>query len=167
MRAPDVDVDLSTGEVVPLESLYRERRLALVFLRHLGCIFCREHVAQLRRLKDLNIVFVTMAGPQQTDAFRQEMGSPHAFICDPQRRLHQHFAVPRGDLGKALHPQVFIRGIGAVLAHGMQKRPEADPLQMPGVAVIDTDGSVMWQHRAKHMADNPSADQLEQRLADA
>lgn len=36
MKAPDVDVLLSTGERVPLRSLYEERKLVLVFLRHFG-----------------------------------------------------------------------------------------------------------------------------------
>lgn len=36
MHAPDVDVMLSTGERVPLRTLYEERRLVLVFLRHFG-----------------------------------------------------------------------------------------------------------------------------------
>jgi hypothetical protein len=36
MRAPDVNVLLSTGEIIPLSDLYRERLVTLVFLRHFG-----------------------------------------------------------------------------------------------------------------------------------
>lgn len=159
-----MQVLLSTGERVSLSSLYERERLALVFLRHLGCVFCRDHVAQLRRLKDVNIVFVTMGSSEQTEAFRKEMASPHRFICDPERALHQHFDVRRGDIGKVLHPQVFIKGIGAAMSHGMQKKPETDPMQMPGVFVIDTDGEVLWEHRARHAADNPSGEEIAKHL---
>lgn len=36
MQAPDIEVTLSTGERLPLRSLYEKRRLVLVFLRHFG-----------------------------------------------------------------------------------------------------------------------------------
>jgi peroxiredoxin len=164
MRAPDVEVQISTGEIVPLGNLYENERLALVFLRHLGCVFCRDHVAQLRRLKDLNIAFVTMGTVAQTEAFRDEMDSPHRFICDPERSLHAHFDVRRGGMAQVLHPQVFVRGIGAAMSQGLQKKPETDPLQMPGVFVIDTSGEVLWEHRARHAADNPSGEEIKRRL---
>ncbi len=159
-----MQVLLSTGETVALASLYETERLALVFLRHLGCVFCREHVAQLRRLKGVNIVFVTMGSPEQTEAFRKQMASPHRFICDPDRVLHQHFDVRKGGLGMVLHPQVLIRGIGAAMSQGMQSKPETDPMQMPGVFVIDTNGEVLWEHRARHAADNPSGDEIQKHL---
>jgi hypothetical protein len=36
MRAPDVSVTMSLGDVVPLADLYRDHAIALVFLRHFG-----------------------------------------------------------------------------------------------------------------------------------
>jgi len=167
MIVPDVKVQMSSGEVVPLASLYASERLALVFLRHLGCIFCREHVAQLRRLKDLNIVFVTLGTIEQTEAFRTKMQSPHRFICDPDKSLYQHFELPKGGLTQMISPQVFVRAIGATLQGHRNARSDGDPLQMPGVFIIDTDGQIIWQHAARHAADNPSAEEIERRLHDA
>lgn len=165
MRVPEVDVVLSTGEQVPLRSLYSEHRLALVFLRHLGCIFCREHVSQLRRLKDLNIVFVAMASPEQTEAFRLKMQSPHRFVCDPEKALYQHFELPKGGLAQMISPQVFVRAIGATLqGHFNASSAQADPLQLPGVFVIDTDGAILWSHQARNAADNPSPDEIARHL---
>ena len=36
------------GRPVRLGALWADAPAALVFLRHYGCVFCREHVAQLR-----------------------------------------------------------------------------------------------------------------------
>ncbi len=36
MRAPEVDVVLHTGERIELSTLYHEKPLILVFLRHFG-----------------------------------------------------------------------------------------------------------------------------------
>lgn len=164
MQLSDVEVQLSTGETVTLGALYAEQPLALVFLRHLGCIFCREHVAQLRRLKDLNIVFVTLGNVEQTEAFRQKMQSPHRFICDPEKALYHHFDLPRGGLTQVLSPQVFVRAIGATLQGHSNARTGQDPLQMPGVIVIGTDGEVRWQYRSRNAADNPPPDEIERHL---
>lgn len=167
MTVPDVNVQMSTGEELPLSSLYARERLALVFLRHLGCIFCREHVAQLRRLKDLNIVFVTLGTIEQTEAFRAKMQSPHRFVCDPEKKLYQHFELPKGGLTQMISPQVFVRAIGATLQGHRNQSSGGDPLQMPGVFIIDTDGQIVWQHSARHAADNPSPEEIQKHLQDA
>ena len=106
MKAPEIDVTLSTGEVKPLRSLYEQERLALVFLRHFGCTFCREHVRELRRLPELNIAFVTLGTPEQAEDFRLNMGSPHVFISDPEKKLHGMFNLERGGLTQILEPGI-------------------------------------------------------------
>lgn len=164
MSLSEVEVLLSTSERVMLASLYRDQPVALVFLRHLGCIFCREHVAQLRRLKELNIVFVTLGNPDQTEAFRQKMQSPHRFICDPEKALYRHFELPRGGLSQVLSPQVFVRAIGATLQGHRNAHSSADPLQLPGVFIISTDGEVTWQYRSRNAADNAPPDEIERHL---
>ena len=49
-----VDSDLATatildtaGQAVPFSHLYAERPTLVVFVRHFGCIFCRERFADL------------------------------------------------------------------------------------------------------------------------
>jgi peroxiredoxin len=162
--APCVDVLLSTGETVPLKALYETQRLALVFLRHLGCVFCKEHVAQLRPLKDDNIVFVTLGTPDQTEAFRKRMRSPHKFICDPEKKLHAYFNLTRGGLAEFINPHVIGRVI-SVLLHGyLQGIPHGDAAQLPGVFIIEIDGTVTWEQRAKDISDTPRAGEVQSKL---
>lgn len=162
--APDVEVTLSTGEQVPLKSLYERERLALVFLRHFGCTFCKEHVAQLRRLPDLNIAFVTLGTSEQADEFRKRMDSPHKFISDPSKELHALFNLERGGMAQVVNPHTIVRTIAGVFKGYMHTKPIGDPMQLPGVFLIETDGTVEWEQRGRDAADSPSADEIASRL---
>jgi hypothetical protein len=164
VNAPCVDVLLSTGEIVPLKTFYETQRLALVFLRHLGCVFCKEHVAQLRPLKDDNIVFVTLGTPEQTEVFRKRMKSPHKFICDPEKKLHAYFNLRRGGLAEFINPHVIARAIGAMLHGYLQGMPYGDAAQLPGVFIIETDGTVTWEQRSKDISDTPRAPEVQGKL---
>jgi peroxiredoxin len=50
--APDFTLPTADGQLVSLgEALRSGRNVLLVFLRHLGCLLCREHVAQLSQYR--------------------------------------------------------------------------------------------------------------------
>jgi len=40
------------GRRIPLTSLWSHRKIALVFLRHLGCRFCWYQASELRKITD-------------------------------------------------------------------------------------------------------------------
>jgi peroxiredoxin len=167
MHAPDVQVTLSTGETVPLSSLYQSERMALIFLRHLGCVFCKEHVAQLRSLTDLNIVFVTLGTVEQSEVFRKKMHSPHKFICDPDKTLHGLFNIGKGGMAEFINPHTIVRTIAAMMQGYLNGLPQGDGAQMPGVFVIETDGTVTWEQRARDIADTPRAGEIKAKLRPA
>lgn len=161
MTAPDVMVQLHTGETVSLKDLYLEMRLVLVFLRHCGCIFAKEQVANLRFHPNLNIAFVSMANVEETAAFRERLRSPHPFIADPDRRLYAAFGLGRGEGKQIFNLKTFARGFGAMLRGHWVGKPVGDPWQMPGVFVIESDGEVSWEYRSVHAADNVDAKLVE------
>jgi peroxiredoxin len=160
VNAPKVDVLLHTGEHVPLESLYADRRLVLVFLRHCGCIFAKEQVSDLRFHPNLNIAFVSMGNLEQTRDFRERSRSPHSMIVDPDRELYRAFGLGRGEGKQLFSPKTFARGFGATLRGHWVGKPVGDPWQMPGVFLIEPDGTVSWEYRSVHIADNVPADRI-------
>lgn len=163
-HAPNVDVLLDTGETVALSHLFAERDVVLIFLRHYGCVFCKEHVAQLRLHGDLNVVFVSMGNQEQTRAFRERFRSPHRFIVDPSTALYQAFGLGRGTGKQMFNTKTFSRGFGAVLRGHFVGMPVGDPWQMPGVFVINPAGEITWEYRSVDAADNPDADTIRQGL---
>lgn len=156
------DVLLHTGEIIPFAELHREP-VALVFLRHLGCLFCREHVVQLRDYPDLNVVFVAMAGPGETNEFRTDHASPHRFVCDPERVLHSQFGVATARFGQVLNPRVLLRGASA-MKYGLA-RPTGNPMSLAATVVLNEDGEVVWTHHARDIADNATPQQIVEGLA--
>lgn len=144
MRAPDIHAVLETGERLPLRGLYSEQRLVLVFLRHLGCMFCRQQVAQLRVHHSLNVAFVVMANLEQALAFKAKMRSPHRFLCDPERELYQAFGLGLADRSQFFEAKTFGKGIGAMLKGHFAGLPIGDVRQLPGIFVIDPSGEVVW-----------------------
>ena len=166
MRVPEIGLLLSDGERTTLRVLAAEGPVALVFLRHLGCIFCREQVATLRdALPTENVVFVTMAEPKLAARFRAWMRSPHPFLCDPERRLYTAFGLQCADRRTLFGQRVVLRGVGALLKGYRQGRIVGDPWQLGGTFVIDADGCVTASFPAADAGDHPSPEALRNALA--
>lgn len=167
MLASNIEIDLSTGQRIPLTELYRERPLALVFLRHLGCAFCKLQVASLRDAVDMNLAFVTLGSVQDTEAFRVRMFSSHTFIADPQKILYKAFGLNRGSLWQMIQPRVIGKGMVATLRGYPNKRSGGDPMQMPGAFVLNRNGKVVWQHTSIDASDIVTEEFLRQGIARA
>lgn len=128
--------------------------MALVFLRHLGCIFCRENVCRLAREAPHDRIFlVAMADPDQAREFLRRYPTPHQMICDPERGLFEAFGLERGSIGQLFGPKVWLRGAKAMASGHRQGRVQGDPYQLPGSFILDRESKVVWSHLAKHAAD--------------
>ncbi|MEI7577264.1 MAG: peroxiredoxin-like family protein [Armatimonadota bacterium] len=154
MRAPYAIVNLDSGESVNLDSLYADRPLALVFMRHYGCIFCREQLASLREFKDDNIVLVGMGDQKDTVEFKKRMEVPQTIISDPTKGLFQQFGLRRASFGQFVNRRVVNRGINALRAGHREGLPNADPMQLAGVFILNQDGEVVFEHRSSDSSDN-------------
>lgn len=161
MRVPEFGVLRHDGTQASLRSLAEERPVALVFLRHLGCVFCREQVAALRdALPEANVAFVTMVAVPLAARFRTWLRSPHAFLCDPDRVVYRAFGLERGSPGQLFAPAVLARGAAALRAGHRQGRPQGDVWQLGGTFVIDREGLVRAAFPARDAGDHPSPEAL-------
>ncbi len=143
-----------------------ERPTLLLFLRHLGCVFCRQMVKDVRIASDEadagqaekrfpRVVFVHSAGAEQGARFfgRYWPGAPA--ISDREKRLYTAFGLERGSLVQLVGPAVIGRGARAMLrGHGIG-RPAGDPLLMPGLFLIAPDGRILARHTFRHIGDHP------------
>jgi hypothetical protein len=152
--APLVVVTLHSGESVELESLYRDRPLALVFLRHFGCIFCREQITQLRGFPNENVVLVAMGKVQETSDFREKMESPQLFISDPNKSLHELFGLRRGSFTQMFNPTTFKRGFAASKMGNKVGSPVGDPWMLAGTFIIQCNGELSFSHYSRDASDN-------------
>lgn len=160
MLAPDLGYVSHTGERGALRSLYADGPLAMVFLRHLGCVFCREQVAMLHDYQASRLVFVVMASPKETAQFRQEMNSPHTFLCDEAQELYRAFGLKRGGVGQMFNLKTFKRGMEATRAGHRVGRPVGDPWVLGGAFLVSQGGEVTFRKPAHDASENVTASEL-------
>lgn len=149
-----------TGE--KLITLCAGSPVLLVFLRHAGCPFCREAVADIARSRraieetGTRLVLVHM---RDSEAIGRLLGKHGLLdvdrICDPEQKLHRVFGVRRGKLWQLLGPFVLWRGVrAAILAgHGIGAA-SADTFQLGGLFLI-RDGEIVRRFRHRTSADRP------------
>ncbi len=152
----------STESGERLVDLVQASPVLLVFLRHSGCTFCREAVADIAKLREeiesngTRIVLVHMgdrAGIEQL--VKKRTLSDVDRICDSNQELYRTFGLKKGSWRQLFGPKVWARSVIAAIlrGHGLG-RPSADASQMPGVFFVDR-GLVVSAYRHRSAADRP------------
>jgi peroxiredoxin len=127
-----------------LRDLSFESPVMLVFLRHFGCTFCKQALADLARDKTniefdgTHLVLVHMGDPEQAArVFSKYRFKRLDHVADPGQRLYQAFGFKRGTFGQLFGPGVIWKGLAATLTggHGVG-RLEGDGFQLPGIAFV-------------------------------
>jgi peroxiredoxin len=117
----------------------------LVFLRHLGCTFCRSMLHDLKEqlplIESLNVQvgFVHMSPESsETHAFFEAYGLEECpRFSDPDRILYKSVGLKRGTLPQLFGWDSFKKGIPALLeGHGAGPL-EGDGFQLSGVVLLD------------------------------
>jgi hypothetical protein len=143
-----------------LAELSAGQPLLLVFIRHVGCTFCREALADLAAQRSpleaagLRLAVVHMSSPANAAALLARYGLDDIDqFSDPDCRLFRAFELARGTLWQVLGPAIWRRGLFALLRHGIGK-PEGDGFQLAGVFVVK-DSKVVASFRHATSADRP------------
>lgn len=164
MQAPLTVITLATGETRELSEFYKEKPLILVFLRHLGCVFCREQIAELREFKTENIVLVCMGRIREASDFKNKMEIPQVLVSDPNKLLYEAFGLRRGSFGQILNPTLTRKSIRLMKEGHRPGMVRHDPWMMAGVFRIEQDGEVSYSHFASDISDNLSGSAIAQLL---
>jgi hypothetical protein len=144
-----------------LASLSASQPLLLVFLRHSGCTFCREALADLQRRRTeierqgVRLALVHLGDPDAFARLTADYGlSDVPVVWDPERRLYRGLGLRRGSLAQLLGPKVWWRGAKAFWAgHGLGSL-DGDGTQLAGVFLIQQ-GRVIRRHLHATAADRP------------
>ena len=156
------DVQVPGGRVTSLSGLSGRRRQLVVFLRHGGCVFCREALHTLAAERQdiesqgTGLVVVQMGTPEQGRKLLNGYGLADVpLVSDPQCRLYRAFGLERGRFGQLFGPSVFARGVVAFCRdrHGIGTLV-GDGFQMPGVFLVH-EGRVVRSHVHAHAGDVP------------
>jgi len=158
---PDLLPYMITNLGHSLDELSQQQPVMLVFLRHFGCIFCREALSDIAGQREhiesggIKIVFVHMAAPEEAEKYFEKYqlsGSEH--ISDPTCRFYQAFGLVKGNFRQLFGLQTWIRGFTAVTEGHSAGAQLGDGFQMPGVFIIQQ-GVILERFVHKLASDRP------------
>jgi hypothetical protein len=151
-----------------LASHLGEGPMLLLLLRHGGCTFCREAIADLEPLRnglELEGVQLGVVHMAQPEVAPKDAGASAGCsiapdlthvpqFADPDRLLYRSVGLGRGSWRELFGPAVAARGLAAfVRGHGVGALA-GDGLQMPGAALI-RDGELLGVRRHRHAGERP------------
>jgi hypothetical protein len=130
----------------------------VLFIRHAGCTFCREALAELARVRKelesqgLRLVVVHMSRVDTASALLERYGLGDVdHFSDPECRMFRALELARGSLWQVLGPAVWSRGLTALVKHGIG-RIDGDGFQLGGVFLV-RDGRIVAAERHRTSAD--------------
>jgi hypothetical protein len=155
----------ANDRAIELGSLWRDRTAVLVFLRHFGCLHCREHVAQL--LGDVEAVHAAGAelyvigngSPSFIAGFREQTGWTGLVYTDPSLAVYRAAQLKRS-VGATLDPRSLTNAWKALRHGSRQGRTQGDQWQQGGTLVVAPSGEVRWHHASGRPGDNATGAQI-------
>ncbi len=135
---------MTTNSGSSVAEISTNRKVLLIFLRHLACIFCREALKDIHKIQaNLNkqstdVVFVHMADSQVADEVFEGYNLSHIqHISDVNKEHYKAFGLVKGDFRQLFGFKSFF-GMGRATLKGNRAGSNVigDPHQMPGVFLI-------------------------------
>lgn len=140
-----------------IAELSRQSPVLLMLVRHFGCTFCREAMADLSEQqsalaeRSVTPVVVHQSDVERGRAFLIKYGLNNVYqISDPEKHLYRGLGLPRGSFTQLFGLSSILAGLGAA-KHGVGKL-EGDGFQMPGAFVI-RDGKIVETYGYAHAGD--------------
>lgn len=146
-----------------INELSKDQVLLVVFLRHSGCTFCREALADLCKQRGqlavdgVAPVLVHMGDNEAEKSFFEAyLLGDVSRISDPACQLYRAYGLGRGRIAQLLGPAVWWRGFkAAILARHAVGPAGGDGFQMPGAFLV-RDGMILREYRHETAADRPN-----------
>ena len=149
-----------TNEGNDLRTIAGQNCVMLVFLRHFGCAFCREALADLSvfkselDLKKVKLIFIHMAEEQYADEYLDTFGlKGQEHISDPDMSLYEYFGLQKGTFRELFGLKVWMRLIGQKNGSDVQAHL-GNVKQMPGIFML-RNGEIVNSFIHKSAADKP------------
>ncbi|MEO1514969.1 MAG: SelL-related redox protein [Bacteroidota bacterium] len=155
------------------ENIYEiscKQPVLMVFLRHLGCVFCKEALSEISEKraniegKGIQIVFVHMAAYETAEEYFSRFDLKGiAHVSDPQSNVYRAFGISKGTPSQLYGLRNWFNGFNATLRKG--HLPEYDPArlgdatQMPGLFLL-SEGEIKQSFIHRFASERPDYDEF-------
>ena len=167
-----IDLEITNAMVTNsrenLNELSKQQPVFLVFLRHFGCVFCKEALHDLAEQKDnlqsngIRLVFVHMSDNEVAEEYFIKYGLKGvSHISDPACQYYTAFGITKGTFSQLYGLRTWIRGFGAKKAGFELEMAKnlGDSTQMPGIFVLK-DGELVDKFIHKNASERPDYNRL-------
>lgn len=161
------ETDILTNLNRSLKQASNESPVLLVFLRHFGCIYCKEAMIDIGKRKaeweekDVNVILVHMSDEETANSYFKKYNIEGIEnISDPTCHLYASFGLGKGSFSQLFGLKNFIRGFeNTMKGNFIGIKQIGDGFQMPGLFLL-RNGRVMDSYIHASAADRPDYDQL-------
>jgi len=160
--------EMVTNKSENLKKLSEEKPVLLVFLRHFGCIFCKEALSDLAEKREqfenrgIQLVFVHMSeNDVAEDYFNKYNLEGVSHVSDPLAHFYKSFKLTKGSFTQLYGLQTWIRGYAAKKeGHTLEMAKHlGDSTQMPGLFLLQN-GEIPEQFIHKQASNRPDYDKF-------
>ncbi len=166
--AHDIQKRMQLNKGGNLFELTQKQNVLLVFLRHFGCVFCKEAMKDIADIQDeikergVELVFVHMAENHIADRYFKEYKLDTCLhVSDPYKVFYHSFGLRKGSITQLYGLQTWVRGFapenkGNKLEVG---KSLGDATQMPGIFHM-FEGRILESYIHKLASSKPNYMQL-------
>jgi peroxiredoxin len=158
---PDVD-----GHNVVLSTLWARRPVVLGFLRHYGCMFCRERVHQLLQAEPMfkrrggSLALIGLGSRELAAEFRKETGLTCPLLVDDKREAYRAAGLGTASLLHFLRPGYRDSQKRALAGGHRQHTAGKNPFQLGGSFVFAPGNIDLFLHVSETFGDNAPVETL-------
>jgi peroxiredoxin len=169
-RAPDFDLQDSSGGTSKLSAFWATSPALLLFWRHYGCSCGRDRAARLLTEYEqyialgANVVVIGQGEPERAAEYAARNKIPCKVLCDPTFQVFKAYDLLEGRPSQIVfdasdeHLKCDL-GTGQKMMesrHGTERATVDSPWQLPGEFVVDQSGTVRLAYRYQYCEDWPN-----------
>ncbi|MEM7162350.1 MAG: redoxin domain-containing protein [Bacteroidota bacterium] len=156
-----IAIDAYTNKGNSIFELSKRKKVILVFLRHFGCNFCRETLSEIEQIKsdlDENQAKIILVH-QSSKKYASEILPIYDLndlehISDTGQVLFKSYGLENHGYFEIFKPRVFLGFIRSLFKGHLFGKVTSNPLQLPGVFVIEKE-EVVEQFIYRNIAQMP------------
>lgn len=164
----DTPVEGMNLNIGTLRDQIEHRPALLVFLRHFGCVFCRETVADLQHIAKQDphypkVVFFFQGTRQAGEDFFGDRWNEGCFVADDTLFFYRAFGLDKGGVREMFSAEVWACTARAMVKGNLPGKRVGDGWMMPGVFLVKGN-QILWQHEFEHIGDAPKWREIVQHI---
>ncbi len=159
--APELTVLTTAGEMVNVSTHWKEGITLLTFLRHFGCLFCREWLSMLGKAEGeitaagLQVVAIGLGEPKHAERYCGKLAPQATCLTDSTNGSHFSYGIGRATVGAFVNPALIRAGVRATGGKHFPGTPTGDVALLPATFLVDREGIIRYAYYSEHAGDHP------------